>query len=289
MRKSVSGIAALAAAGVLLGAASASAQDLSLSGAERDARLAELEQVAIGNRPASMPAQAAAMNEALARQDYRALRALMAVTSSDEAYLMLNWSKVAVFKGASFPVSFFYATDLWGMAEAMERAAARDPSASADLLQRANTLKTTSAMMAIYTQALVRVDGERCGDMAASAKPLEDMAQGLAPQWAFARTLSSEEQARIGDQAFMIEEATSVVRGADFSLCDTERARMHLMATGQTVERADDPATPGRDVDVAIDPKALLVDNAVWWERVPFARDEAGRDVIDRLGFRRPE
>ncbi|HEX8660784.1 MAG TPA: hypothetical protein VF686_02870 [Brevundimonas sp.] len=270
MRKSVSGLAVFAAAGVLLCGCDAAAQDQSLSGAARDARIAELELQATRGQAVPLPANAAALDDALARRDYTALRSQMGASSSAEAELMLNWAKIAIFKGGSFSVSLIYTGDLWRMAEAMERAAGRDPTNAAALNQQARSLKKLSVMMGLHAEALLQVDAVRCVDSDAAMGMMAETHGALAPQWTFARSLPVEERAVLIRTASILESTIAPVREPDYRLCASGTG-MSAMAAG-TPRAIEDPATPGADVAVEIDPEDLVIDNGQWWAISPMAR-----------------
>jgi hypothetical protein len=271
MRKSVSGMAALTAVGVLLGAASAPAQDQSLSGSAREARIAELTLEATLGRDVDLPANAAALDEALARRDYGSLRSQMGADDEAESWQMLNWTKVAVFKGAPFWASIIYAGDLWRMGEAYERAAVREPTNAATLNERARSLKMLSTYMGLHAVTQIQVDGARCVDPAAYTGMLAESQGALEPQWAFARSLPVEDRARIIRGASALEAKVAPVREPDYRLCASGTADMRAMAGG-TPRPVVDLATPGADVAVDVDPDDLIVDNEQWWATMQVAR-----------------
>lgn len=271
MRKSISGIAALAAAAVLMGGGPATAQDQSLTGAARDARIAELASEATLGRAADLPANAAALDEALARRDFTGLRSQMGADTSAEAYQMLNWAKIAVFKGAPFSVSLIYSGDLWRMGEALERAAVREPANAAALNQQARSRKTMSVLMALHAEMLLEVDGWRCVDPDAAKGMLAETHAALAPQWAFAQSLPVEERAQLILTAAGLEATIAPVRPPDYRLCASGTAEIGAMAGG-TPRAIVDPLTPGADIAVEIDPDDLVVENGQWWAGMPLVR-----------------
>lgn len=271
MRKSASALVALAAGLLLCGAAVA--QDQSLSGAARDARLLELRQMATRGQPVPMPVQEAELDAALARGDLPALRGLMAVHTADDAHRMLNWSKLTVFEGAPFAVGYFYATDLWTAGEAMERHAARGGANVEALNAQARTFKKTSVLMALHTIIQVQVDAARCTDVMAGAKHIGDMSSALAPQWSYGAGLPLDERKQLVAQAMVMEMEIASVRQPDGWLCASETAQMQPMAPSTaTLQAAEDARTPGRDFTVAIQPQDLAVPDEVWWSKVDDTR-----------------
>lgn len=260
----------MAAACLLMSGGAAAAQDRSLSGAARDARIAELEREATRGLAVPLPANAAAMDDALARRDYTALRSQMGASTSAEAELMLNWAKIAIFKGGSFSVSLIYAGDLWRMAEAMERAAGRDPASAAALNQQARSFKKLSVMMGLHAEALIQVDGVRCMDSAAATGVMAETHGALAPQWTFARSLPVEERAVLIRTASILESRIAPVREPDYRLCASGTGMSAMV--GGTRRAVEDPATPGADVAVEINPEDLVIDSGQWWAISPIAR-----------------
>lgn len=229
-----------------------------------------------------MPSNTAALDEALARTDYAALRDLMSVETRDQAERMLAWTREAVFEGASFPLAYFYAVDLWVVAESFEaRAAGGGEDAAADL-ETARSIKTLSVVMAIYAETLVYVDSRRCGDRSVEHQVLADLGTNLAPQWSFGASLPDDLLTRMAEQARLFEERTAPIRQPDLWLCASGRgfmrAQMKAINGAEPARRPiEDLTTPDGYTALEMGGENLVVDDGLWWARVHFARMAALR------------
>ncbi|HKY87041.1 MAG TPA: hypothetical protein VJL90_09795, partial [Pseudorhodoplanes sp.] len=98
----------------------------------------------------TMPANAAELDTLLATKQYAQIGQIMRQASTPTAVTInLNWQREKVFAGASAFVAFTYANDLWRMAEVIP------PEHGAEL-------KNTAVVAALYTVALIAIDGVKC-------------------------------------------------------------------------------------------------------------------------------
>lgn len=264
--KMLLGVLALAACGV-----SDPVADGPLAGVELASRRLQLEQQATLGRTVAMPPNVVALNMASDGFDYGRVRQLLSAPGVTLDAL-LNWSKVAAYRGGGFAIASFYATDLWQAATAYDTAASQQPAQAERLARQARTLKEMSVSMALYALAVVEQDGLRCADAQSWRKHVEDMETTFRPQFALARSMTPEVRSQHVKNALALEWTTRTVRGRDTWLCQSEAIQQKAMeaalASGaaQTVER-DDPRTPGRDVEIVLDPAVLFIPDADWWTR----------------------
>lgn len=284
MRGSASALAAIAAAACLLAGGAARAQENeSFSGAAREARIAELRQLGTRGGEGPMPANKAALDEALARSDYAGLRALMAFETQDEAARILAWTRNAVFEGASFPLAWFYAVDLWTLAASYEARAVEGGEGAAADLEMARSARMMSTMMAIYARTVVYVDSRRCEDRSVRHQVLADLDTRLAPQWAFADSLPGELVDRMAASGRGLEGMTAPVRQPDLWLCASgygfskAQIRAGQNRTGSETARRplEDLTTPGGDTALEMGRTDLVVADGLWWAHVTLARTAA--------------
>lgn len=244
-----------------------------LSGDALAARRAEMVRMASAGQTITLPDNAPALDAAEAAHDYRNVRQLMAESGRPE--LVLNWSKIAIFRGAGFGIAQFYATDLWQMATVYEQAV--DMSAqSTEVRDAVKNLKLMAGINALYTLAAIQEDGLRCADPAASKKHLDDAYHSLAPMLNFVRELPTVEKDEAIAKAMGLATRTAEIRARDRWLCQSEaiesKAMTDAVASYQGAEAAGDNSLPGREVQVVLDPAILFVDDGVWWRQIKSER-----------------
>jgi hypothetical protein len=232
-----------------------------------------------------MPANEAALDEALARGDYAGLRALMAFETQDEAARILAWNRKVLFEGAPFALAYFYAIDLWSLATSYEAHAAAGGEATPADLEMARSAKLLSVVVAIYARTVVYVDSRRCEDRSVRYQVLADLDAHLAPQWAFVDTLPGELADGMGEAGRGLEERTAPIRQPDLWLCasgygfSNAQIRAGQDRTGSETARRplEDLTTPGGDIAREMGRTDLVVNNGLWWAHVPLARIAAMR------------
>lgn len=264
--KMLLGVLALAACG-----ASEPVADGPLAGVELATRRLQLEQQATLGHAVAMPPNVVELNLASDGYDYGRVRQLLGAPGVTLDAL-LNWSKVAAYRGGGYAIAVFYASDLWQAASAYDTAASRQPAQAERLARQAQTLKEMSVSMALYALAVVEQDGLRCADAQAWRKHVQDVETAFQPQFVMARSMTPEARDQHVKNALALERTTREVRGRDKWLCQSEAIQQKAMeaalASGaaETVER-DDPRTPGRDVEIVLDPAILFIPDAEWWTR----------------------
>lgn len=262
-----------------------------LTGAARAAARMALAREATQGQAAPMPANAAALDLAADSHDYGRLRQQMMTV--EDPMLSLNWGKVAVFKGGGYAVALFYAQDLWAMGQAYERAALREPAEAAMANQAADTLKTMSALVALYALVVIQEDGLRCIDAEASRKHFDDAVRSREPMFAYLRAKPEAERRDTFARVAGLRTKITPVRARDPWLCASERVRQNAMnealASGAaTMIERDDPTTPGKDFDVVQDRSILFVDDDTWWTRVEATQTDIAASIQLTLGLMKP-
>ena len=190
-----------------------------LIGPARAAARADLEREAMQGQVVPMPVNAADLDLAAENHDYGRLRQQMAAV--DDLMLLLNWGKVTVFKGGGYAVTQFYAQDLWAMGQAYERAALRDPAEAAMANRAADTLKSMSAMMALYALVAIQEDGLRCTDGEASRKHFDDAVRSQEPMFAYLRAKPEAERRDTFARVAGLRTKITRVRARDTWLCES--------------------------------------------------------------------
>lgn len=234
-----------------------------------------------------MPDNKAELDAALAARDWPTLSAAMrGVASHDAATKMANWERYQVYRGGGYNVVFMYVHNLATMAASYDRAAQANPA----LAQTAQGIRTAAVSQMIYLNAIIAVDGERCGDqtapigqrnrmLAVSMQLIQD-AQGL------------DEAARRAalDAALEQEKLTAPVRGYDQDLC---RGGMDEIAAGlekngdKATRSTSQPGLPGKTIDIEADAAFVpaLSDPATWDARRQKVRERLATTLAPLAGL----
>ena len=222
----------------------------------------------------TLPADHAALDEALAKQDWNSIaKAVLAANTQDQAEQMLNWERYQLYRGGGYGIGFMYVRDLWRMGQSYEKAAAKGPQYAV----QARALKTSALTYLLYTYALIAVDGERCGDPTAPALHRDQIAQSSDETRRFANQLTADERATAVSRAITLEQKIAPVRDLDTALCHggVQELGQAMEKPGSMRTRPSEPGSPGVNVDVLIDPKSkpALTAPAQWPARRQKARD----------------
>ncbi len=282
------GVAIVLAACGQGGPGRAQALDGPLTGEVREAVRAELVRSATNGFDISLPSNAAELDQAEADHDVQRLSRL--TQSAEDVEALLQWQKIAVFRGGGSAVTMGYTGTLWRTAFAYEQAGIGQSERSQADTQAIEGVKTASAIMALYSLALLKEDGLRCAYPDTTAGALAEAMGGLQTIFVYLRAKPEAERRSIFDRANALNTRTRRVRGRDAWLCNSQAARdratADALASGaaNTTER-DDPSTAGRDIDVAINPDAMFVDDATWWSRVKSAQTETMALMEDAAGL----
>ena len=156
---------------------------------------------------ADLPADQAKLEAMLKGRQYGDLfQHLQNVDDYDAVTRDLNWERKAIFEGQGILISLSYMNDLWRVGEAMKS-------------KQGDELKQTAVAMALYTYALIQIDGLRCTDRAAVARREAQLFTDHPHVWKYAAGLSTPDRLRTEMVALVFEAGTSPARMNDDVLC----------------------------------------------------------------------
>jgi hypothetical protein len=168
---------------------------------------------------------AALLDPLLEKRDWLGIRKAVQRVDDPTAFSHgLNWLKVHTDTGAPFVVPLLYSENLW---------IAGDTS-------KVDGLQAQAALMALYTVALIRMDGLACGDTTAPSRRFDQLLNGPAGlALRYAAKLEPEKQAQMIKLAVGLEAATASRRPAeDETLC---RGGMEELKAGMDANNLGKP------------------------------------------------
>lgn len=179
--------------------------------------------------------QYAALGEALERE-HKAGRGRVA----------RDWQDRRLRDGGSAYLGFVYSREL--MRSAAQAAARQQPG-----------VRERAAFIAIYTMAVLTIDGPRCADAAAPSVRSEQLFDLAAEAFSWAADMPQDRRDRVIDDALALERATAYMRRDDAFIClggagnptpdPEERASRNDGHAATGPADADAPAAPGEPVD----------------------------------------
>jgi len=187
------------------------------------------------------PAVKAQLDELLAKQDWNGLGvAWMPQNNPDFFRKSMDWLKTQVDAGGPYFLALLFSRDLWMAGNSL-----------AD-----TNLHDTSAMMLLYTMALVRIDGLACADASAPSHRFEQSLQIRADTWRYLRSLSPNRRETLISIAVGLENHTATLREPhDELLCRGGLAEIQAsQAAGLAKEVPSPPNVYGRTVNVTAPP-----------------------------------
>jgi hypothetical protein len=148
----------------------------------------------------------------LEKKDWVGLRHDLARPPSVEyAKNALNWLKVKSDGGAPFMVSLLYSENLWALAEGLRQ--------NKSDIETIEGFQGQSAFMAVYTVALIRMDGMACADSTAPSHRLDQILAGpVGAALRYAVKLEPAKRANMTMLAVGLEAATALHRPAEDDL-----------------------------------------------------------------------
>jgi hypothetical protein len=210
--------------------------------------------------PTLDPLVSGPLNSLLERKDWAGLRRdIGRPPSAEYAKNALNWLKVKSDNGAPFMISLLYSENLWALADAL-----RQDKSDGDGVEG---IQNQSAFMALYTVAVMRMDGMACGDSTAVGHRFDQILAGpVGAALRYAAKLQPAQRRYMTMLAVGLEAATALRRPAeDDLLC---RGGMQELSAGMAAQNFGDPhpepghvgkvvtVTPPADFKVSFRPAA---------------------------------
>ncbi|HEX8580105.1 MAG TPA: hypothetical protein VF655_11000 [Allosphingosinicella sp.] len=220
--------------------------------------------------PEHAPAE---LDRLLAEHDYLTLGArIREVSRQADLVSDLDWLKNRTIEGNSAFVAMLYSRLLWGASEQMPEAPKRE-------------WRTTAAMMTLYAQAAINIDGARCGDRSAPAHRGEQLLGWNREVWPFIASLTPEEQRTLVEVAVMVEQKTAPRRDAagdlDFLCRGGLEETQYNLTHGSAREVPKTPGTIGRQIVLSGDGKYKPSERpeAEWRAEASAKRAKLGSDL----------
>lgn len=183
--------------------------------------------------------QYAALGEALEREHH-----------AGRGRLSRGWQDRRIRDGGSAYLGFVYSRDLM-------RSAARSVKGGRSAWREREKLREHAALVAIYTMALLTIDGPRCADASAPSVRSEQLFDLAAEAFSWAAAMPERQRDRIIDQALALEQETAPHRRNDDFIClgGAEAVAQALQDPASRLEPKDGDAahgvtvTPGNPVE----------------------------------------
>lgn len=188
----------------------------------------------------SLPSDAD-LDALLAARNWKGLGgALSRPGKSEDAWRRMNWLRTRVENGAGFFLSIIYARDLWG-AGSLQKIA--DP---------ARDLRTSAAVISLYTYELIMIDGSKCEDATAPENRGIQLFRSQAATFAFLKQLSPKLKSKMIDLSIALEQKTAPLRADDDLLCRDGLEQMNASLDRDLLQGGPTPAGQiGKTVAVA--------------------------------------
>jgi hypothetical protein len=176
----------------------------------------------------------AVLDALLAARDYKTLgERIRDVSRQPDLVSDLDWLKNRTLEGNTAFVTMLYSRLLWTAAGGLPEESQRG-------------WRMTAAMMTLYTQAAISIDGQRCGDRSAPAHRGQQLLGWNREIWPFLASLSVEERQTLVRVATAIEGKTAARRDGrgdvDF-LCRAGMEETQYNLTHGTAR--EEPPAPG--------------------------------------------
>ncbi|HEY3951316.1 hypothetical protein [Phenylobacterium sp.] len=214
-----------------------------------------------------MPADAAALDGYVAREDWTPLiKRLASTTAPGDMLLDLDWERSKVVNGGNLLFDIAYVNSVWKVASSL-----RGPVA--------DQMRQTAVAFALYELAVVDLDGLRCKDPTAPAQKRALAVKNWPVIFRYGQSLPPQAQQVVEQVAVKLEWATAPVRANDPVLCRGGVAEMQAnLAAGAKPQEV--PTTrapndlPGKAYEIPhiVDYKPQYLAETVWKPRA-----EAGR------------
>lgn len=183
-----------------------------------------------------------ALEQALAERRYQDFTlSLLAEKGSYNLVRTATWMRERILAGEGAFMVGVYASTLW-------RVAGPPP--------QAHSIRETAAIMVVYLNSMILLDGLKCADRSAASERLQVVTTELRPILEFLRGLPEERRTFILDTAFRIEEQLASQRRDDDWVCRAGlQAMISAMKRGQPAQEVPTPmGSVGKTVQVQPDP-----------------------------------
>lgn len=179
------------------------------------------------------------LEQALNRHDYEQFGRILSTTSELDALRAASWMRDRVLAGDGAFMMRAYASTLW-----RATAGAKAPS-----------IRETVAVMTVYLDSVIVLDGLKCADKSAAPERLQQVTAELRPVLDYMRTLPSERRAFVLETAFRIEEKLADTRADDDWICRAGlQAMMSALKNGTPAQAMPAPGSVGKTVRAQPDP-----------------------------------
>jgi hypothetical protein len=217
--------------------------------------------IAIQHAP--MPANVAALDAALKRNDYTAINHIhAAIKSGDELVLFMNWEKARAFEGRGFYLGYLYMSDLWGMASSL-------PDTTTDQADEIVQLKRSAVLVALFSYELAALDGTKCSDPTAAGHRMDQLMAD--PAWSYVDQIPEDLRRKMIEGVARLEAYSGAKRAPDSILCTGGMAQMSASLAAQAAagkapqEVPNAPGMIGKTYAVPPAPVAnIYLDQSVW-------------------------
>jgi hypothetical protein len=182
------------------------------------------------------------LDSLLAAKDWNKLSTALSRPDRDEKK-SLDWMKAKLLSGGWYLVSVLYARDLWSIST---QARVDDPE---------KDLRLTAGMVALYSAAVILVDGSKCDDQTAPAHRMDQLLQARAATLTFMKQQPPATKQKAIELAVALEAKTAAARGSDDLLCRDGMAQIRAgleRGTQHPVPTA--PGAVGKSVAVEAPP-----------------------------------
>jgi hypothetical protein len=244
----------------------------------------------------TLPEDHKALDQALAQDNIASIRQLLPLQTAtpSEVQKYLAWERYAQLTGGGFGVSFIYAGDLWIMSNSYDKAVekASDPQQIQSMRQMSAEYRRDALTYALYTIALIEVDGARCSWEPASQGQLNTLLPAWKPIWQFGAQLPQQDKEKAVLNATKLERLIAPLRQSDRWLCMTgwrnrpDAAAASLGPNWTGARPAPDGAGGvGQTYTAKVDPTKLplFVDEKDWAAREQAKRATLGPKLLQLL------
>lgn len=176
----------------------------------------------------------------LAARNWNGLSAALQPLQADSIARVMKWLGAQIrTNGGTFLLDLAYTRDLWLAGNARK---VDDPM---------QDMRVTAATMALYSYAIVLIDGSKCDDVTALTERATLLLRTNAPIVAFLKAQPSQVQSSAIDVAIALEKKTAAQRKEDDLICRAGMAQMRAgLERGTQQEIPNQPGSVGKSIGV---------------------------------------
>lgn len=186
----------------------------------------------------------AELDAMLAARNWNGLSAALQPLQADSIVKVMKWLGAQIrTNGGTFLLDLVYTRDLWlaGNAQPID-----DPM---------QDMRVTAATMALYSYAIVLIDGSKCDDDTALTERATLLLRTNAPIVAFLKAQPAQVQSSAIDMAIALEKKTAAQRKEDDLICRAGMAQMRAgLERGTQREMPSQPGMVGKSIGVTPPP-----------------------------------